>query len=100
MNRLNVLQGIDIGNHQYDYIFEYGGWTGTFTDSSCKNFGTRYTLCMLKGDKSYRESWGTMDKKWSSNFPEQFPEQGFYQVFMETFAKRVPTESEVYGDDE
>ena len=83
------------GYHQPLYEFEYGAWEGTFRDTSCGDFGTRYTLSMSNGGKIYRAGWGTMDDNWSSNFPDQFPEPDFYKDFKETFDVRIPMENEV-----
>lgn len=83
------------GYHQPQYTFEYGEWTGTFTDTSCGDFGTRYTLGMTNGSKTYRAGWGTMYDSWNSNFPDEFPESGFYQEFKKVFEERIPTESVV-----
>ena len=84
------------GYHQPQYDFKYGKWTGTFYDSSCGDFGTRYGLSISDGKRRFSASWGTMDRHYgsSSNFPKQFPEAGFYEAFEETFDVRIPTESD------
>ena len=108
MNKIEILQVAEMndhydtsktrnggGYHQPKYDFQYGEWAGVFTDTSCGDFGTRYTLRISNGNKTYRAGWGTMYKDWTSDFPDQFPEQGFYQAFEQTFDEKIPTENEV-----
>lgn len=108
MNRINIFQETETnpfydpsrsrnggGYHQPKYGIQFGAWCGTFRDTSCGDFGTRYGLIISDGEREYRAGWGTMYDEWESNFPEQFPEPNFYKAFEEVFGERIPTESEV-----
>ena len=82
------------GYHQPQYDFQYGAWYGTFHDTSCGDFGTRYGLIISDGEREYRAGWGTMYDEWESTFPEQFPDSNFYKDFKETFDEKIPTKNE------
>ncbi len=108
MSRINIFQETETnpfydpsrsrnggGYHQPKYGFLFGAWCGTFHDTSCGDFGTRYTLTMTNTEEAYHAAWGSMYDDWESNFPEQFPEPNFYKAFEEIFDEKIPTESEV-----
>lgn len=82
------------GYHQPEITFRYGDWTGTFRNTSCGRFGTRYYVTVSDGKHSFNAYWGSMIGKGrgSSNFPERFPVPSFYEDFKKRFDLTILTE--------
>lgn len=91
------------GYSQPFYKFEYGNWKGSFSDTSCGDFGSRHNVTITDGTNEYTACWGTMDGiGYDSNFPTEFPAVGFYNAFESVFYCSIPTAEDVdlyYYDD-
>lgn len=103
MKKINVLSKIETnsfadsskannggGYSQPLYKFMYNGKTGYFSDDSCGDFGSRYSL---EYDGQIFQ-WGSMLKDFETYYPSETVREKmeeFFLAFEETFGLEIPT---------
>ena len=103
MKKINIISEVEMndfanlslannggGYHQPQFKFVYDGLEGVFSDSSCGDFGSRYSLDF--NGKQFR--WGSMLGNREQDVHMDVKDLAFYKefvgAFLSAFGKKVP----------
>ncbi|MFC2477120.1 MAG: hypothetical protein ACFNTU_06500, partial [Catonella sp.] len=87
------------GYYQPRYEFQFGDWKGVYDNTSCGDFGSRWSIDVKNGTQEFSANLQTMDGySLSSDFPSKFPAEGFYEAFEKHFGFTIPTEEDVQDE--
>lgn len=87
------------GYYQPCYEFQFGNWIGRYDDTSCGDFGVRWSVDVKNGSQEFSANEQSMDGySLFSNFPKEFPTKGFYEAFEKHFDFAIPTEEDVQDE--